>query len=159
MQMSGTTKKRARRADTSIMDETLPRPAIWRDPAADAAGATGATCIASAANEVMEILVMFSHVERCVSLLPADEAGLLARYADCAFRGFHPRRESAHSTVVRLMVEHSGFFDEFQDRELGSELPMLARYRQLLGRFAAELRGGSCRDFDLDQLRRVLSIQ
>lgn len=149
--MSGTTKTRARRADTSIMDELPLRPVIWRDPAADKAG------VASAADDVTEILVMFSHIERCVSLLPADEAGQLARYADCAFRGFDRRREPAHFTVACAMVDHSGFFDEFQERRLDSGMPMLARYRQLFGRFQSERRGGA-RDFDLDQLRRVLSI-
>jgi uncharacterized protein YfbU (UPF0304 family) len=150
--MSGTTKTRAGRPATSVMDETRPRSVVWRDPAADKTG------VAGTADEVTEILVMFSHIEHRVSLLPADEAGLLANYADCTFRGFDRRREPAHFTVACAMVDHSGFFDEFQERKLDSGMPMLAHYRQLIGRFAAEHRGGSHSDFGLDQLRRVLSI-
>lgn len=150
--MPGTTKTRARRAETSILDEILPRPVIWRDPAADTAG------VANAADEVTEILVMFSHIERSVSYLPNGDARLLARYADCAFRGFHPRREPAHFTVARVLVEHSGFFDEFLERELDSAVPMLARYRQLVGRYELERQGDGRPEFDLDQLRRVLSF-
>jgi|GEM_PF-6332978 len=116
-------------------------------------------CARAVRGEVAEILVMFSHIERCIDRLPSTQAALLSGYADRVFRGFDRFREGEHYRAARAIIDRSGFFDEFQSRRLASPAPMLDRYRPLLGRFDLERRQtGVPADFTFERTRRVLLL-
>jgi uncharacterized protein YfbU (UPF0304 family) len=117
-----------------------------------------ATSGASADEEVAEILVMYSFIERCVSLLPSRETALLAGYPDGAFAGFEACHEPDHYRAARTLIGQSGFFDEFRALALGAAVPMLGRYRRLLRRFDLERQTGFAGDVGFSRIRHLLSV-
>ncbi|MEA3043139.1 MAG: hypothetical protein QOH47_977 [Sphingomonadales bacterium] len=112
------------------------------------------------ADEVAELLVMFSCIERAISRLTRLEAALLGDCAGGFFAGFNECLEAAHYRAARALIDRPGYFNEFQARDPGSPLPRLEGYRHLLGRFDLERRlGASCAELTFDQLRRMLGVQ
>jgi uncharacterized protein YfbU (UPF0304 family) len=89
------------------------------------------------ANEVSEILDMWSAIERGYKHLSVDEkrnveaeAGPLGR--GVRFSGFDGESEMEHRDVAHVLIEEAGQFERFQGRNLDAHMPALAGYRRML---------------------------
>lgn len=94
------------------------------------------------AEEVSQILEMWSAIERGYKRLSADEkdqveaeAGPLGR--GVRFSGFDDDTEHEYRDVARHLIEDLNRFDRFQGRNLSAHMPTLDGYRRMLRLFAA----------------------
>lgn len=91
----------------------------------------------SEVNEVVDILDMWSFIERSYNRLSPDdkeriktEAAPLGTHAQ--FAGFDGNHETEQMSIARFLVEDLGKFSEFEGRDFNSHSPSIDTYRRML---------------------------
>ena len=114
----------------------------------------------SMAEEVSQILEMWSAIERGYKRLSADEkdqveaeAGPLGR--GVRFSGFDDDTEQEYRDAARHLIEDLNSFDRFQGRTLSAHMPTLDGYRRMLRLFA--MMGPVSADVKLT-VRQIISL-
>jgi uncharacterized protein len=109
------------------------------------------------ANEVTEILDMWSAIERGYKHLSVDEkreveigAGPLGR--GVRFSGFDCECEIAYRDTAHVLIEETGQFERFQGRNLDAHMPALAGYRRMLRLYAPMRSVSGDRRLDVQQI-------
>jgi uncharacterized protein YfbU (UPF0304 family) len=109
------------------------------------------------ANEVTEILDMWSAIERGYKHLTAEEkrtveaeAGPLGR--GVRFSGFDTESEIEYRDIAHVLIEETGQFDRFQGRNLDAHMPALAGYRRMLRIYGPMRSVGGDRRLDVQQI-------
>jgi uncharacterized protein len=91
-------------------------------------------------NEVVDILDMWSFMERGYRALSAKEKARVAKEAapfggDVRFLGFDGNNESAHLSVAGFLINELDRFSEFKGRDLNSHWHSIDGYRRMLSIF------------------------
>ena len=87
--------------------------------------------------EVLDILDMWSLIERSVELLPEKEKAVLEKRAapfgkNVKFGGFDGNHETSYLGIAEFLIRDLERFQEFKDRDLNSHMPTIGMYRRMI---------------------------
>lgn len=113
-------------------------------------------------NDVVDILDMWSFIERAYQNLSDDDRNKLEKEADPfgkdpRFPGFDGNNESEHMSIASFLINELGRFQVFKDRDLNSHMPTLETSRRMLSVFKKIRVTLSDGPMTLQQLTLVLS--
>jgi uncharacterized protein len=100
----------------------------------------GAGEIPAEVTEVVDILDMWSFIERSYELLSTEEKERIKTEAPpfgthVQFGGFDGNHETEQMSIARFLVERLGKFEEFKGRDFNSHAPSIDAYRRMLAVF------------------------